>query len=208
MSVREKAEAATPTPLDGARLIAFDFDGTLTVRDSFVAFLGSAGGLLALAPEAIAYPVSRDRGRLKSAAIRAYLRGVPRAVLEQEARDFAASHFERLMRPDALAAWARHRAEGAHLVIVTASPEEIVGPFAERLGADALIGSRLLWTIGDHVGDGLDGANCRGAEKVARLRARFGLGVGLAVAYGDTAGDREMLQFAEVGAMRRFSGRP
>jgi phosphatidylglycerophosphatase C len=196
-------------------LVAFDFDGTLTVRDSFTAFLrwrargpDVARGLIALAPAAVAYLVRRDRGGLKSAAIRAYLRGMTQTQLEREARAFAAAAFASLMRPDALEAWRRHRAEGAQLVIVTASPEAIVAPFAERLGADALIGSRLALTADGRIGDGLAGPNCRGAEKVARLKARFGDDVRLAVAYGDTAGDREMLALAQRGEMRRFTGRP
>ena len=52
-------------------LVAFDFDGTLTSRDSFRAFLawraGASGylaGMLGLAPEAARYLVRRDRGRL------------------------------------------------------------------------------------------------------------------------------------------------
>ena len=61
-------------------IIAFDFDGTLTVRDSFTAFLAwRAGviayglGLLSLIPAAGAYLTDRDRGRLKAAAAARFL---------------------------------------------------------------------------------------------------------------------------------------
>ena len=199
----------------GAPLIAFDFDGTLTVRDSFTAFLrwrvrglDRMRVLAKLAPAALAYLVDHDRGGLKSAAVAACLKGMPRAQLAQEARDFAAAAFDSLMRPDALERWRTHRAEGARVVIVTASPEEIVEPFAEHLGADGLIGSRLAWTADGRVGDGLFGPNCRGTEKVVRLIERFGDAGCPALAYGDTAGDREMLAFAEHGEMGAFTERP
>ena len=69
-----------------------------------------------------------------SAAVSACLKGVARAQLAREARDFAAAAFDWLMRPDALAHWQAHQADGDQVVIVTASPEEIVAPFADRLG--------------------------------------------------------------------------
>ena len=206
---------APQADLDTRPIAAFDFDGTLTVTDSFAGFLRgrTSGvrwllGLLRLAPAATRFLVTRDRGRLKAASVRVFLRGVPRARLAQEAETFAACNAARLFRPDALACWATHRAAGDRLAIVTASPEEVVAPFAARLGADALIGSRLKWTEQDRVGAGLDGPNCRGPEKVRRLQARFGVGVEVADAYGDTSGDREMLALAERGHMRLFTGRP
>jgi phosphatidylglycerophosphatase C len=200
---------------DDRPLTAFDFDGTLTTRDSFSLFLrwrtnarALAVGLLRLAPELTLYPVRRDRGRLKCASVRVFLRGVAREALELEAEAFAAEWATRLFRPDALAAWEAHRAAGDRLVVVTASPEEVVAPFARRLGADDLIGSRLRWTRDERVGDGLDGPNCRGPEKVRRLQDRFGPSPVVVDAYGDTSGDREMLAVAKRGHMRLFKGEP
>jgi phosphatidylglycerophosphatase C len=106
-------------------LVAFDFDGTITVKDSFTAFLGwRAGPLryalggLRMAPSLLAYLGDRDRGRLKARAVAEYLTGMPREVLEEEARTFAELSGPKLLRPDALAAWRRWRAEGATLAIV------------------------------------------------------------------------------------------
>ena len=198
-----------------AAVFAFDFDGTLTMRDSFTAFLrwrssqvAWARGLLQLAPDLLAYLMHRDRGRLKAAAVRAFLKGVTRAELTRDAEAFAEQGFDKLFRPDAVRTWWRHKATGATLAIVTASPEEVVAPFANRLSADLLIGTRLTWTADDRAAVGLAGANCRGAEKVRRLRERLGQHVKLTAAYGDTAGDREMLAMAAEGHMRAFRDRP
>jgi phosphatidylglycerophosphatase C len=208
-------ESQSLTDIDGRPLAAFDFDGTLTVRDSFVAFLiwrtrkaKLALALIRLAPAFATYLVARDRGRLKAATIRILLGHMPRSALQAEARAFAIANADRLLRPDARAAWARHRAEGLRLVIVTASPEDIVEPFARGLGADGLIGTRLeVDSQGRLTGD-LDGANCRGPEKVRRLHQVFGPDMPLAEAYGDTRGDREMLAAAASGHMKLFTGRP
>jgi len=211
-----KGERPTNAGLNRAGpLVAFDFDGTLTTRDSFTAFvkwrvraLAYYAGMILLAPAAVRYMFDRDRGRIKGAAIRVYLRGQPREALEQAADAFAAAMGPSLFRPDALKVWRRHRAEGARIVIVSASPEEVVAPFAKGLGADALIASHIAYDVAGRVGTGLAGNNCRGPEKVIRLRQMFGPTVRLAAAYGDTSGDREMLAIADQGFMRLFTGHP
>jgi len=194
-------------------LVAFDFDGTLTSRDSFTAFLawraGRAGylaGLASLVLAGAAYLVNRDRGRLKAAAVRRFLAGAPRPQLEAEAAAFAAEHGRALLRPDALRAWRRWQSEGARLVIVTASPEFVVAPIARGLGADRLIATRLVFDADDKVTGDLDGLNCRGPEKARRLREAYGADVALEAAYGDTDGDAEMLALAEEQGMKVFNG--
>lgn len=210
--------ASTPMMGDlheGPPLVAFDFDGTLTVRDSFTAFLKwrvSPGryyaGLMRLLPAALIYVFDRNRGKIKAAAVREFLRGVPLEQLEREARAFAQSEAPKLFRPDALAVWRRWRAGGAKLVIVTASPDVVVAPFARGLGADLLIGSKLTIDADDRVTGPLLGPNCRGAEKVARLKEIFGDDLSLAAAYGDTSGDKEMLAIAHEKGYRIFRGKP
>jgi phosphatidylglycerophosphatase C len=196
-------------------IIAFDFDGTLTVRDSFTAFLkwreGSAryhAEMAALAPAALKYLFDRDPGKLKAAAVRRFLAGLPRSVLNAEAMEFATAVAPRLFRPDALKAWRRYRQDGARLIIVTASPENIVAPFARGLGADMLIGTQLLFDQDDRVQGGLLGDNCRGPVKVRRIKEALGEDTVLAAAYGDTDGDWEMLEMAEQQFMRLFVGVP
>jgi phosphatidylglycerophosphatase C len=196
-------------------VVAFDFDGTLTVKDSFTAFLrwrvGAARwalGLLRLTPAALAYLVDRDRGRIKAAAVREFLKGTPRTRLEDESRAFAESSGHKLLRPDAVAAWNRWRDEPVRLVIVTASPDVVVAPFARGLGADELIGTRLAFDAEDRVAGAFLTPNCRGPEKVARLKAELGEDVVLKAAYGDTAGDWDMLALAEIKGYRVFRGVP
>lgn len=196
-------------------LVAFDFDGTLTVRDSFTAFLRwRAGpvrygaGLIKLLPAALAYIVHRDRGRIKAQAVDEFLKGVPRETLEQDARAFAEICGPKLLRPDALSAWRRWRAEGARLIIVSASPSVVVGPFAEKLGADRLIATELAYDAQARVAGAFSTPNCRGPEKIARLRAAFGPEFRLKAAYGDTSGDREMLAMAEIKGYKVFRAKP
>lgn len=196
-------------------IVAFDFDGTLTIRDSYTAFLKwragpgrYAAGLLGIAPELLRYPVTRDRGRLKAAATRAFVGGTSAEVLADDARRFCETHWDGLMRPDALARWRAWGEQGAWRVIVTASPSLTVRPFAERLGAEDLLGTDLEVDAAGLVTGRFAGPNCRAGEKVVRLEQAYGRGVKLAAAYGDTSGDTEMLAIADHQGWREFTGRP
>ena len=198
-----------------APIVAFDFDGTLTIRDSFTAFLrwrtgagGWALGLMKMAPAVAAYARDRDRGRIKAASVKEFLGGVPRSQVEADAERFAAEIWPDFMRPDALSAWNAWGERGAHRVIVTASPETTVAPFARRLGADALLGTHMAFDSQDRVTGGFSTPNCRGEEKVRRLKAAYGDDVVIAAAYGDTSGDTEMIAMAQEKGFRVFTGRP
>lgn len=199
----------------GQPVVAFDFDGTLTIRDSFTEFLrwragagGWALGLLKMAPALATYARDRDRGRIKAASVREFLLGVERQTLEADAARFADAIWPRFMRPDALKVWNDWGEHGAHRVIVTASPATTVAPFASRLGAEALLGTDLVFDSQDRVTGAFAGPNCRGEEKVRRLKEAYGDDLTLAAAYGDTSGDTEMLAIAQEPGFRVFTGRP
>lgn len=209
------ASNTTAEPDDSPAIVAFDFDGTLTVRDSYSAFLRwrcgqrrYLTGMAKLAPAATSYLLHRDRGRLKATLTTEFLAGIKREALEEEAKAFARKFAQDLLRPDALATWRWWRAREATMVIVTASPEIIVAPFARALGASALLGTQLKYDRRGRVTGAFTGPNCRGPEKVNRLRAHFGADVRLAAAYGDTSGDRQMLQIAQEKGYRVFRSKP
>ena len=215
MSDMGAAQSFRQPPVGDRPIVAFDFDGTLTIRDSFTAFLRSragaaswAVGLARMAPALAAYIGDRDRGRIKAASVREFLRGVERATLEAEAERYADQVWDRFMRPDALACWKAWGEKGAHRVIVTASPETTVAPFARRLRAEGLLGTQLVFDAQDRVTGAFAGENCRGEEKVRRLRAAYGEDMTLVAAYGDTSGDTEMIAMAQEKGFRAFTGRP
>jgi hypothetical protein len=56
-------------------------------------------------PPLIAYVFDRNRGKLKAAAVREFLKGVTVEQIERDARAFAQAHAPSLLRPDALAVW-------------------------------------------------------------------------------------------------------
>jgi phosphatidylglycerophosphatase C len=201
---------------DTANVIAaFDFDGTITTRDTFLPFLGAAfgrrrltGALMRLALDLIGSSGrTRSRDALKARLIAILFTGRDCSRLDAVARDFATRVTTHLLRPGALERVRWHRERGHRLVLVSASLDIYLTHLVERLGFDDLLCTRL--SRRDGVFDGrLLGNNCRGAEKVARLEELIGGCERYQIyAYGDSAGDREMLRAADFPFYRRFRKR-
>ncbi len=210
---RAPKTAKTSAPEAPRKVVAFDFDGTLTDRDSFVAFLdfakGKAGMARAFATQPsllLHYLATKDRGVLKSRLLYKLLGPIPQDELETLIKAFSTTTAMDLFRMDALDAWDRHNLPDRQRVIVTASPQLLVAPFGRMIGADRVIGTKLGFDTQGRLTPNLDGPNCRGAEKMCRLREIYGDALDLEAAYGDTAGDREMLAAARHGHYRVFKG--
>ena len=218
MSETEGA-SAEPAPDGDVRpprpLAAFDLDGTLTHRDTLLPFLLRAigHGRTYRAIAACSLPLARaaalggpHRDRAKVAVLQKTLRGLPLSGLADAAESFADHVVARGLRPDLRTRVDWHREQGHELVLVSASPELYVAPIGRRLGFDAVLATRLEVDADGRLTGRLEGPNCRGPEKVARLRQWRGDALALTYAYGDSAGDREMLALAAevVRISRRF----
>ena len=153
------------------------------------------------------YLATGDRGALKARLIYKLLGPIARAKLDGRVAQFISGRGIALFRPDARAAWDGCKTTHER-VIVTASPESLVRPLGEMIGADRIIGTRLAFSADGRLTPKLEGVNCRGAEKVRRLREAYGDGLDLDLAFGDTSGDRAMLKAARHGHYRLFTGKP
>jgi len=186
-------------------LAAFDLDGTLTDRDTLLPFLHRAvgRGRTYRALLASSLPLARaaafggaHRDVAKAAVLRGVLAGAPLDGLTEAAEAFADYVVAERIRPDVRERVEWHRREGHELVLVSASPELYAMPIGQRLGFDVVLATRLEVGVDGRLTGRLLGANCRGPEKVMRLREWRGEGLALAYAYGDSSGDREMLDLA------------
>ena len=185
---------------------AFDLDGTLTRRDTLLPFLYRVAGagptaraVLAEAPRLVGVVAGRvSRDEAKEALLVRLLPGMEPAHLEAEAEAYAEEVVARRLRPWVQERVAWHREAGHALVIVSASPELYVAPVGRFLGFDAVLATRLQVGRDGRLTGRMDGLNCRGQEKVARLRAWLGDGPVVLYAYGDSSGDRELLDLADT----------
>ena len=146
---------------------------------------------------------TRDRDGLKAHVVREFLAGVPVEDVEAQGNAFAARVAAGWMRGDTARRLRSHQDAGHVVVLVSASLAPYLEPLGDILEVDAVLCTRLESRDGVLTGE-LDGPNCRGQEKVVRL-ARWAAEAGisgdgwLAHAYGDSAGDREMLAMAADG---------
>jgi phosphatidylglycerophosphatase C len=190
----------------------FDFDGTITRRDSTTAFL------LATVPARRLVPALAVRGpklagfrlglvsrtAVKESLLTALLGGADEAALRQRAAAWARDALPGLVRPAALARLRWHQARGHRVVLASAAPELLLEPWARAVAIDDVLATRLEVRSGRVTGR-LEGPNCYGPEKVARLRALLGgLDAFDVYAYGDSRGDRELLAAAAHPAYRPF----
>jgi phosphatidylglycerophosphatase C len=115
-----------------------------------------------------------------------------------------------ILRADAVSAVAAHQAAGHRVVLVSASLEDYLVELADQIGADDVVATQVAVAGGALTG-ALAGPNCWGPQKVARLREAFP-GAALVAAYGDSRGDRELLEAARSdggqGHLRLFKDAP
>ena len=190
---------------------AFDFDGTLTRRDTFNPFLARGLGwprflwaLFRCSPWLVGYALHIVPNNVaKQKLMLLSLKGRSTTEIANWTTRWLAQDFPGQLQANALAQLAWHKNAGHCCVIVSASPDIYLKRVAKQMGFDALICTEMAVEGGRLTGL-MRTPNCHGEQKVQRLKVwmteRFGLDAARAVtlyAYGDTTGDKPMLRMAE-----------
>ncbi|MDQ3205564.1 MAG: HAD-IB family hydrolase [Pseudomonadota bacterium] len=184
-------------------LALFDFDGTITMRETYGDFLHAvvparrlAVGKVVLAPLVAGYRLGLVRGTVVRACIAWFaLRGLALADVEARAERFAREVLPPLVRPNALERIDWHRERGDTVVVVSGNFCLALAPWCERQGLE-LIASNLECRGGVLTGR-YRGGQCVGEEKPRRVRAVQDLACFSQIhAYGDTAEDMALLAMA------------
>jgi HAD superfamily hydrolase (TIGR01490 family) len=198
------------------RIAFFDFDGTITTKDTLLEFIRfSKGntrfnlGFLLNSPWLVAMKLKLiSNQKAKERILTHFFGKQPVARFKQQCEAFSKQALPHLIRPKALIEFDRLREAGATIVIVSASPEDWIRHWAEEARAE-LIATRLgIFT--DNKGETrltgrIEGANCHGEEKVNRIRQRFALPDYKEIfAYGDSNGDKPMLRLGTASFFKPF----
>jgi phosphatidylglycerophosphatase C len=194
---------------------AFDFDGTITRRDTLLPFLLHALGAadlarhgLLLSSTLLGYGLGLiDNGVAKERVLRRYLGGMGMEDLQQRAERFVMLALPALLRPEALRRIEWHKQQGHRCIVISASLELYVRPWALGAGFEQVIATQLDVPQDGLVSGKLRGKNCYGPEKVSRLEALLGARDCYTLyAYGDSRGDRELLSVADYAYYRTMPG--
>lgn len=183
-------------------LALFDFDGTLTTRETFPDFMRYAvarprllaGGVL-LAPVVFGYRRGWVAGNpTRASIVQVGLRGVDAARLRTQGEAFARDVLPGVLRPDAMARLQWHRARGDRIVVVSGGLDVYLAPWCAAQGVE--LACSVLAERGGRVA-GYAGPQCVGEEKVRRILALCDPQAYSAIhAYGDTHEDEAMLAMA------------
>lgn len=209
MSAQQSTAGVDQRPV----VAAFDFDGTMTRGETLFAFLYFAlslprfGAALMLSlPVLVGYGLGLvPNDAAKERVLRFFLNGLRRATLEAEGARFAGCVLVNKVRPEALARLRWHQAQGHQTVLISASLDLWVRPWAEGAGFDHVLCTELAHEEGGVVSGRFGTPNCHGEQKLVRLRAVLGdLGQYRLVAYGDSRGDHALLAAADEAWYRQM----
>lgn len=192
---------------------AFDFDGTLTRHDTLFPFLLHLAGpvklfnkFIILSPVLAAYALGLIRNDIaKVKVLRSFLANMDMDILQQHALQFAETRLPGLQRTAAMQRFQWHKQQGHRCVVVSASLEIYLQPWASKAGFDDILGSRLELIDNNRTSGKLLGDNCFGPEKMRRLELLLGPREGYTLyAYGDSRGDKELLSAADFPFYKKF----
>ena len=191
---------------DTRPVAAFDFDGTITRRDTLAGFLRHVGGDRLFARSLLAHAPAMARGlrddQIRDAAKSAVLGRILGGRLETDVTQAGERYAELLparFRPDVVERIEWHRSEGHELVMVSASLVYYLCPVAEALGFADVIGVEMEVGPDSRLTADFAAANVRAAQKEMRLREWLG-DDGRPVelwAYGNSSGDDHLLAMSD-----------
>ncbi len=209
-ATKERQAAA----LAARKLVLFDFDGTITKKDTLIEFLifyrgyvRFLAGMLWLSPVLLKYFLKLiPNWQAKQRCLAHFIGGEPVERFSEKCVEFTRTVLPGLIRPGAIEAIRRHTDEKATVAVVSASAENWVAPWCEEIGLRC-VATQLEVKDGKITGN-LCGENCYGPVKATRIRERFKLTeYREIIAYGDSSGDREMFALAHQQFYRPFRTR-
>ena len=133
------------------QIVAFDFDGTITNRDTLLEFIKFAKGKTAfylgfllhlpwlLAMKCHLYP----NWKTKQMIFSYFFKGVNLDEFDAVCYRFFMERGENLLYQDAVKQIKQHLYRGDEIVVISASIDNWVKPFAESLGINQVLGTQL-----------------------------------------------------------------
>jgi len=193
-------------------IAVFDFDGTITRKDTLLEFIKFSKGerqfyfvFLLFSPLIVVmklklYPNWKAKQKLFS-----YLyKGVSIEQFNEWSNKFSAE-IDKIILPKAMETIKLHKENNDKIVVVSASVENWLKPWAKKNGIETVLATKIETGKNGLLTGQFLTKNCYGQEKVNRLlevfpdRKKFKF-----IAYGDSRGDRELIDFADEGYYNKF----
>ncbi len=192
-------------------LAIFDFDGTITKKDSFIELIkynkGLASfytGFILLSPLLLLYKAKIIKNwRAKEIVFTYFFRNEVFNDFKNSCKEFSMKIIPDLIKPHALETIRNHINNGDRVIVISASFEDTLIDWCESMHIE-LIGTKISVNEGLVTGK-ISGKNCYGAEKVNRLNQYLDMQQYSEIyAYGDSRGDLPMMELANHKFYRSF----
>ncbi len=192
----------------------FDFDGTITTKDSLVEIIKYIygnfkfiTGVTCSLPMIAGFKLGlTDRQKSKEALLTYFFGGMSESDFQNKCHSFSKEIIPSIIRPEAQEKLKWHRGQGHALVLVSASPENWLKEWCKEQQMHC-IATQLEIKNGFVTGK-ISGRNCYGEEKINRIRQQYNLDEYYAIyAYGDTSGDLPMLSLANHAIYKPFKNK-
>lgn len=194
------------------KVYAFDFDGTLTKKDTFLAFIEYAKGygktfwgFFLFSPILILMKLRLfPNWKAKQMVFSWFFKGMNINEFNQICHEFADRN-QRIIRTEGWDTIRKALANGEQVIIITASIENWVKPFFKEFGNQIKVeGTKIDVRINQITGQFLT-QNCYGVEKTKRLKEVFPYRQAYElIAFGDSNGDRYLLNEADESHYKPF----
>lgn len=199
------------------KIYCFDFDGTITSKDTLLEFISFVKGRMHLLLGFVIYSPFLilmkchlyPNYKIKEKIFAYFFKDMSEDCFNSYCYEFASCCHNTIIRPKAIEEINKAISEKTSIFIVSASIDNWVAPFFTSL-IDKGIKVKVLGTkieIKDGVVTGkFLSANCYGAEKVCRIKNELKEPRNnyYITAYGDSRGDKEMLDYADKGFYKLF----
>ena len=192
------------------KLYCFDFDGTLTYKDTmflYLKFYNASKFRMQFIKHIPLFTLLKlnllDAEKVKKSFISSILKGQSKAKIEKKSQEFFDQYYPEIFRENALDFIKNIDYSQTDCYIVSASLDIWVKPFAEKFKMN-LIATKAEFKNDIFTGNFV-GKNCNGLEKVNRIKEEISdKKYDKTIAFGDTFGDQQMLDWANEGQYKFF----
>ena len=195
------------------KIYAFDFDGTLTTKDTlleFIRFAKGSGqmfrGFLLFSPLLLLMKLHLyPNWKAKQQFFSYFFKGMNIDDFNALCTHFAEQN-KHLLRPAGIEKVRQAiEEEQATVLIISASIDNWVRPFFDEIDKKIQVLGTQIETTGGRLTGQFTTKNCYGQEKVNRLTALYPHREAYdLIAFGDSRGDKELLDFADKGFYKPF----
>ncbi|MCW8398017.1 HAD-IB family hydrolase [Legionella sp. PATHC038] len=189
----------------------FDFDGTITYKNTTIPFLRFIEEkhffwkFLPKVPHALAYKLHLiDVDGLNNIIATHFLKDLSQEFLYQSGENFVDSILPQLIKDSAIQRLKWHKERGHHCILATSAYNLYVDYWGKQNGFDHIVSTQIDFDPQGKATGKLRGKSCNGQEKLRRVLECINNPKTL-YAYGDSNGDKEILNYATHPYYRRFN---